>query len=257
MTTTLAHTRYMTVRHLLALWRQPWYMAVTLVQPVIWLLLFGALFKRVVDIPGFGGGDYIAFLTPGVVIMTAIFSAGWTGMGVIEDIERGVMDRFLVSPVRRTALILGRLGFAIVTAIQSLIVVGLGVADGASFAGGIEGVAVLIACAVLLSSAIGALSIGLALLARKEETLIAVVNFIVLPLTFLSSTFMKLSLAPNWIRDVARYNPVNWAVEAGREALGANVDWGYVGSRAGALAALAIVCVWLATRAFSAYQRSM
>jgi ABC-2 type transport system permease protein len=107
------------------------------------------------------------------------------------------------------------------------------------------------------STTVKILSIGLALLARKEETLIAVVNFIVLPLTFLSSTFMKLSLAPNWIRDVARYNPVNWAVEAGREALGANVDWGYVGSRAGALAALAIVCVWLATRAFSAYQRSM
>src|ERR1700704_3538589 len=150
MTTTLAHTRYMTLRHLLALWRQPWYMAVTLMQPVIWLLLFGALFKRVVEIPGFGGGDYIAFLTPGVVIMTAIFSAGWTGMGGIEDIERGVMDRFLVSPIRRTALIVGGVGFAIVTAIQSLIVVGLGVADGASFAGGVVGVAVLIACAVLL-----------------------------------------------------------------------------------------------------------
>jgi ABC-2 type transport system permease protein len=76
MTTTVAHTRYMTQRHLLELWRQPWYVAVTLVQPVIWLLLFGALFKRVVEIPGFGGGNYIDFLTPGVVIMTAIFSAG-------------------------------------------------------------------------------------------------------------------------------------------------------------------------------------
>jgi ABC-2 type transport system permease protein len=258
MTTALAHTRYMTWRHLLALWRQPWYLAVTLVQPVIWLLLFGALFKRVVEIPGFGGGDYIAFLTPGVVIMTAIFGAGWTGMGVIQDIDRGVLDRFLVSPVRHEALILGRLAqLSIGTEIQSLIIVALGIATGASFPGGVAGVAVLIACAVLLNTAIGALSIGLALLARKEETLIGVVNFIVLPLTFLSAAFMKLSLAPHWIRDAARYNPVNWAVEAGREALGANVDWGFVGARVGLLAGLAVVCVWLATRALGVYQRAV
>jgi ABC-2 type transport system permease protein len=228
------------------------------VQPVIWLLLFGALFKRVVEIPDFGGGDYIAFLTPGIVIMTAFAAAGWNGMGVIQDIDGGVLDRFLVSPVRRTALIVGRLGqLSIGTAIQSLIIIGLAAATGASFPGGVAGVAVLIACALLLSTAVGALSIGVALLARKQETLIGTVNLVVLPLTFMSSTFMKLSLAPGWIRDVARLNPVNWAVEAGRQALGADVDWNLVGSRAGLLAALAIVCVWLATRAFRVYQRSV
>jgi ABC-2 type transport system permease protein len=257
MTTTLAHTRYLAVRHLLELWRQPWYVALTLVQPVIWLLLFGALFKRVVEIPGFGGGDYIGFLTPGIAVMTALFSAGWTGMGVIEDLNRGVMDRFLASPVRRTALIVGRLGLSIVSVIQSLIIVGLAAATGARFPGGVAGVAVLIACTVLLSTAVGALSIGLALLARKQETLIGAVNLVVLPLTFLSSTFMKLSLAPHWIREMARFNPLNWAVEAGREALGSNPDWGFIGARAGLLAALAIVCVWLATRAFNVYQRSV
>ena len=55
----------MTVRHLMALWRQPWWIAVSLVQPVIWLLLFGALFKTVTDIPGFGSDNYIQFLAPG------------------------------------------------------------------------------------------------------------------------------------------------------------------------------------------------
>jgi hypothetical protein len=68
---------------------------------------------------------------------------------------------------------------------------------------------------------------------------------------------MQLSLAPGWIRDVARFNPVNWAVEAGREALGASVDWGLVGSRTGYLTGHAIVCAWFATRAFRAYQRSV
>jgi ABC-2 type transport system permease protein len=89
----LSDTGHMTVRHLMALWRQPWWIAVSLVQPVIWLLLFGALFEAVTDIPGFGSTNYIQFLAPGVVVMTAFFGAGWAGMPVIEDIDRGVIER--------------------------------------------------------------------------------------------------------------------------------------------------------------------
>src|SRR5204863_3311597 len=97
--TAVRHSLDMTVRHLLALWRQPWFVAITLVQPIIWLLLYGFLFKRVVDIPGFHGGSYIEFLTPGIVVMSALFSAGWHGMGLINALEAGIMDRFIVSPL--------------------------------------------------------------------------------------------------------------------------------------------------------------
>ena len=182
MSAALAQTRAMTLRHLRELWRQPWFVAIMLVQPLIWLLLFGSLFEHVVEIPGFGGGDYIDFLTPGLVVMTALFSAGWSGMGVIEDLNRGVMDRFLVSPVSRASLIAGRLGsLALTVAIQSLIVVAIGMAVGARFPGGIVGIAVLVGCAVLLACSVGSLSIGLALVARQEETLIASVQLVVLP----------------------------------------------------------------------------
>jgi ABC-2 type transport system permease protein len=257
MTAALAQTRSMTIRHLRELWRQPWYVAITLVQPLIWLLLFGALFERAVEIPGFGG-DYVDFLTPGIVVMTALFTAGWSGMGVIEDLNRGVMDRFLVSPVSRGSLIAGRLGqLAITIAIQSLVVVGLGLAVGARFPGGLAGVPVLVVCSVLLAWAVGALSIGLALVARQEETLIGAVQLVVLPATFLSAGLMKQSLAPGWVQSIARFNPVDWAVDAGREALGTGVDWNLVASRVGLLALLAAVCGWVATRAFYAYQRSV
>ena len=67
-------------------------------QPIIWLLLFGALFEKVVEIPGFTSDNYLTFLAPGVVVMTALFASGWAGMPVIEDLDRGVMDRFLVTP---------------------------------------------------------------------------------------------------------------------------------------------------------------
>jgi ABC-2 type transport system permease protein len=257
-TSVLASPWYMTQRKLRTLVRQPWYLAITLVQPIIWLLLFGALFKRIVDIPGFRGGSYIDFLTPGIVVMTALFSSGWSGMGMLNDLERGVLDRFLVSPVRRWPLIAGPLiQLAIVVVIQSVIIVSLGLLVGATFPGGVPGVLVLIVVSVLLGASLGGISNGLALLARREETLIAAVNFIVLPLTFLSATFMQENLIPVWIREIARFNPVNWAVQAGRSALSASPDWGLVLSRGGYLLVLTLVCAWFATRAFRSYQRSL
>lgn len=253
----IAHSGHMSVRWLRALWRQPWYVAITLVQPVIWLLLFGALFERVVEIPGFGADDYVDFLVPGIVVMTALFSSGWSGMGIINDIERGVLDRFLVSPARRGALVAGPLGqVAVVVVIQSLVVVGLALALGADLPGGPLGVAVLIGASVLLAWAVGALSVGIALLARREETLIGAVNFLVLPLTFLSTAFMPSDLAPGWVEAAARVNPVNWAIEAGREALSADADWAVVGLRCALLAAVVLLCAAFATRALGGYRRS-
>ena len=87
--------------------------------------------------------------------------------------------------------------------------------------------------------------------------MIAASNFVLLPLTFLSSAFMQRDLVPGWIQSVARYNPVEWTVQAGREALTVSPDWGLVLSRAGLLAALCVACTWLATRAFRSYQHSI
>jgi len=256
--TLIRHTLYMTLRHLRELWRQPWFVAVTLVQPVIWLLLFGALFKRVIEIPGFHSHSYIAFLAPGVVVMTAMFNAAWSGMALIEDINRGVTARFLVSPVRREALIAGRiLKEAVVVVIQSLIIVVLALIVGASFPGGIAGVAVLFAVSALLGSMFGALSNGFAVIMRQEEALIGATQFILLPLTFLSTTFLAANIMPGWISHVADFNPVNWAVVAGRSATSAHADWGLVASRAGFLVALTALCLAFATNAFRSYQRSV
>jgi ABC-2 type transport system permease protein len=256
--TLVRQTLYMTVRHLRELWRQPWFVGVTLVQPVIWLLLFGALFKKIVEIPGFHGNSYIAFLAPGVVVMTALFNSAWSGMAMIEDLNRGVTARFLVSPVRREALIAGRLvKEAVVVVIQSVIIVLLALIVGATFPGGVGGVAALFAVSALIGATFGALSNGFGLIMRQEEALIGAVQFIVLPLTFLSSTFLQSNLMPRWIQHVSDFNPVNWAVVAGRAATSSNPDWGLVASRAGFLAALLLVCLAFATRAVQSYQRSV
>lgn len=258
MTALIQQSTAMSTRQLRALVRQPMYVAVTVVQPLVWLLLFGALFKRVTDLPGFATGSYIDYLTPGMVVMSALFSAGWNGMAMLNDINGGVLDRFLTTPARRGPLVAGPLMQAvIVVLIQSGVILVLGAVAGASYPGGVLGIVVLLACAGLLGAGMAGLSNALALITRQEESLIGAVQFLVLPLAFLSSIFLAPALLPDWIATAAKANPVNWAIEAARSALSSSVDWGLVLPRLGALLALAVLAGWWATRAFRAYQRAL
>jgi len=246
----------LTGRYLRQLYRQPAVIGITLTQPVIWLLLFGALFKKVAEIPGFGGGNYITYLTPGVVIMTALFSSSWSGMSFIEDMDTGVMDRFLTAPVHRGALIVSSLAYqAVTTVVQSAIIIAIGWGIGAGFPGGAGGIAALIGVSVLIALAMAGLSDGLALLVPQRETLIAASTTLVLPLTFLSGAFLSLAIVPGWIAGIARFNPVNWAASAGREAIAAHPPWGTVAAYAGFLAIALVVTAALSTRAFRLAQK--
>jgi ABC-2 type transport system permease protein len=256
--TAVRQTSQVSLRYLRALARQPAFLGIALVQPIIWLLLFGALFKAVTEIPGFHGGSYITYLTPGVVVMLAVSSAGWTGMAFIEDINGGVMDRMLSTPVWRGALNLGMVAQAVVQiVIQTLVIVLLALAVGADYTNGVGGVAVLLLVAALLGASFASLSNGLGVLARQRETLIGAVTLVLLPLTFLSSALMEKNLAPGWIQAVARFNPVDRGAEAGRSAATGSLDWGLVATRVGLLAALVVLSAAFATRAFRVYQRSL
>jgi ABC-2 type transport system permease protein len=91
-------TWYLTGRRLRALGRQPFVLGMGVSQPVIWLFLFGELFHKVIDIPGFGyQGSYLAYLIPGIVAMNAMSGNMWAGMSTIEEIDRGTLNRFLVT----------------------------------------------------------------------------------------------------------------------------------------------------------------
>jgi ABC-2 type transport system permease protein len=259
MTTLLVHSRLLTARGLRAISRQPAYAAITLIQPIIWLLLFGQLFKSVIHVPGFAasGSTYLEFLTPGVIVMTALFASGWAGTTYIEDMDRGVMDRMLASPVSRGALMVGTLAFqTITTLVQCLVVFGVSFLCGARYDAPGRGVAMTIVAVALLTVIFAALSNAVALLVRQQEALIGISQFISLPLPFLSSALIDISLAPTWVQNIARYNPVDWAVVVSRETLSADPDWGAVLPRLGALAALAVVMTFLATRAFRSYRKS-
>jgi ABC-2 type transport system permease protein len=143
---------------------------------------------------------------------------------------------------------------AVQVAAQSAIILLVSAAIGARPHGGAAGVALVLVAAALLGAAFGAVSNALALLTRRQELVIAVMNFIVLPSTFLSSMMMSGNLMPGWIRSAAMFNPVNWAVVAARGSFEGN--WSVLPRNLGLLAAFALVAAWLATRSFDRYRRA-
>jgi ABC-2 type transport system permease protein len=258
MSTIAVQTWWMTHRRLQAFIRQPAYLVITLIQPVIWLFLFGNLFRRVVELPGFGTSSYLDYLVPGVVVMSAVSSNMWAGMGAMEEIERGTLNRFLITPVRRGAMMNAAVvEQAISTAIQSVVIVLLGRLAGASYPGGLTGVVLLVVVSMLLGTVFSAFSNTIGMLVRQRETIIGLNVFLLLPLTFLSSVFMAKDLMPDWMRTVAAFNPVDWAVTSGRGPLAADPDWGMVLSRGGWLLVLSVLLVWLSISTFRAYQKSV
>ena len=258
MTAIATHTSLMTGRQLRALARQPAYLVISLIQPVIWLFLFGSLFRKIVELPGFGTSSYLDYLVPGVVIMSALSTSMWSGMTVLEEIDRGVMDRFLVLPLHRSAIINASVIMqSLMTTVQSLIIVALGWAAGAHYPGGAAGVLVLIVASVLIAVVFSAFSNTVGMLARQRETIIGINTFLLLPLTFLSTAFMATALMPHWMRAVADGNPVNWALVSGRSALSASPDWAKVLTQGGGLALLAIAVTALSVLTFRAYQKSV
>jgi ABC-2 type transport system permease protein len=256
MMTFISDTFNLLKRHIRTTLRIPIWIAVTLIQPIIWLTIYGQLFRRVVELPGFAATSYIQFLTPGVVIMTALFGSAWSGMGLIYDLDAGVIDRMLATPVHRGSLIAARVMHAATTVlVQSIIILVMGLILGASSPGGIGGLLSILLLAALLGCGFSAISNGVALLTRREESLIAVINFFGMPLVFLSTAFMASAVMPEWIQSVAKANPVNWAVNGARDAL-LGQNWSGIGVDALLLAAFALIAGFFATQAFRVYRKA-
>lgn len=251
-------TWYLTGRKLHALARQPVVIAFGVVQPAIWLFLFGELFRKVIDIPGFGyHGSYLAYLVPGIVAMNAMSNNMWAGMTLIEEIDRGTLNRLLVTPASRLAIMNASVAEqAVGTIVQTLIIVGLAMAGGARYPGGVAGVAIVTVAAVLVGILWGALSNMTGMLLRSREAIIGVYTFFMLPLMFLSSAFMQPDFMPGWMQAIASRNPLNWEVQVGRSALSAAPDWAGIAERCGGLLALAILAVIISVTTFRSYAKN-
>lgn len=244
-------------RWLISTLRQAWGPVMSLIQPVIWIVLFGQVFQSLGALPQFGGAGYIDYLVPGILMMTVLYSGAWAGTGYIDDIGSGVMDQYLTSPVSRSAIITGQLAQQlIVNLAQSVVVLGIGWLAGARYPGGVPGMLVALGVATVLATIFCCASTAVALLSRSQIALISLSQLVVLPATFLSTTMMPADLMPEWVQDVSRWNPMTWAVELGRGGLMGEYPangWWQLG---GLLVLAALAFVW-AVRSIRAYQRSV
>jgi ABC-2 type transport system permease protein len=254
----IRHTWFMTVRQARNLLREPIWIVLLLVQPMVWLVLYGQLFRNVTKLGGFGTASYITFLAPAIVVMNAFFGATWSGMSMIADLDHKVVERFLATPASRFAIVLSQIvRSAITAAIQAVVILVVSLALGVRVHTGALGWLVIILAAILVNSAFAGISQAIALLTRREATMIAVANFIGLPLLFLSTTMIARSQMPGWMQTAAKFNPVDWGVKAAREVVLPGTSWSSVGWYLFLLLALSAATAAWATWTFRAYQRSL
>ncbi|WP_440770611.1 ABC transporter permease [Natronorubrum sp. DTA28] len=201
--------------------RNPFVLVVSLAQPFIFLVLFTEVFGNVAGgavSEGLGPGvDYTTFLVPAIAIQVALASAVTSGIGLVNDIENGMFEKVLVSPMNRTAVFVGKtLAEVFRIALQIAIILGLGVLLGAEITTGVVGALGIIAVGIVFSLWFIAFSNTLAVLTRDQESTIIGANLLQFPLLFLSSAFLPLEVLPTWIQTFARINPVTYGVDAAR-----------------------------------------
>ncbi|WP_193310174.1 ABC transporter permease [Halorubrum halophilum] len=203
--------------------RNPFVLVVSLVQPIIFLVLFTEVFGNVAGgavNQGLPGVSYETYLVPAIAIQVALAAAITSGVGLVNDIENGMFEKVLVTPMNRTAVFVGKTAAEVFRiAVQIVIILGLGVLLGAEIVTGIVGVVGIVAVGILFSLWFVALSNALAIITRDQESTIIGANLLQFPLLFLSSAFLPLAALPGWVQTFARFNPVTYGVDAARSLI--------------------------------------
>jgi ABC-2 type transport system permease protein len=208
--------------------RNPYVVFTSLVQPVVFFVLFAEVFGAVADgaLVRAVGPDvsYVTFLTPAVIVMSTLASAATSGIGLVDDMETGMFQKMLVSPMDRSAMFVGKLLSEVARiVVQTLLILLLGyllvvLESGTSFdqyiRTGVVGVAGVVVVAVIFGGVFIAYSNVVALVSRDQEATIMFTNLLTFPLLFVSSAFVPLSALPGWIETVAVLNPITYGVDA-------------------------------------------
>lgn len=233
------------VRHTL---RVPMTLVLGLLQPMLYLLLFGPLFSRVST--SFGGeATGWQLFVPGILVQLGLFSSAFVGFGIIVELRSGVVERFRVTPVRRLALLLGRvLRDATLLGLQGLVL--LLMAGALGLRAPLAGLAIALGLVVVLGIALSSLSYALGLVTRQEFVFAPVLNMVLVPVLLLSGILLPMTVAPPWLRTLSRLNPLAHLVDAIRDVFLGRYATPQVALGTAAVVALAVLSVTVATRLF-------
>ncbi len=234
MLTYVKQTAAVAAAELHKLMRDPTELFSRAVQPILWLVVFGQVFSRVRGIPT-GGVGYLAFMTPGILAQSVLFSAIFYGIAVIWERDLGIVHKLLVTPAPRSALVLGKAAAAgLRGVIQAGVVFGIALALGIELRWQPSAVAIVILAVMLGSAIFSTFSLIIACIVKTRERFMGIGQVLTMPLFFASSAIYPLDLMPGWLQTVARLNPLTYLVDAlrgtmiagGEAANGLSTDFG-------------------------------
>ena len=197
----------------------------TVIQPLIWLLFLGNSLTGLTSNPFaakmLGVDNYLVFMTPGIMVMTALFGSISGGMSVIWDRRFGYLNKMLAAPISRAAIPMGKmLAAAIQTVFQVTIIAIIAALLGVRFACGPAGLLLILVITFLFSFGVSGISLSLGAVIRSHETLMVLINFLTMPLMFASNAMFPVEAMPAWLQTIARWNPLSYAVTPLRELVG-------------------------------------
>ncbi len=225
----------LTNRDLVKWYKNPVQLIISLIQPVVWLGLFGKAFNisglvpstlppsalDAINLQTFGTSSYFSYLSAGMLAFIILFTAAFSGMSVVWDRRFGFMNKALSTPVGRGAIVTAKVLQSVVRSlIQAAIVLGIAVAlgmDTGSFT--LLSVGGSFLMLFLMSFGLSSLFVMLALRSSDWQTQMAVINLLNLPLLFASNAMLPVRTMPSWLQSVVGYNPVSYAVDGVRQML--------------------------------------
>lgn len=219
----VSDTWVMTRRSLLVLFRVPALIFFTLVQPVMFVLLFRYVFGGAITVNVPGG--YVNFLMPGILAQTAAFATFGTAIALAQELQKGSIDRFRSMPMARSAVLAGRLTADMLRmTVTILVVIGVGYAVGFRFRNGVGPAVTMVLLAIAFGVAVSTVSAFCGLAIRDEESVQSFGLIWLFPLTFLSSAFVPIRSMPGPLQAFANNQPVTFVIDAMRSlAVGGDV----------------------------------
>ncbi len=236
-------------RYLLRSVKSPLLVGVSLLQPILYLLLFAPLLTSISSLSRVAGAGAYQWFVPGLMIQIALFSISSGGWSLISELRSGVLERLWVTPVSRVGLLLGRiLRDAATLLAQAAIIVAISLPLG--LAAKLPGLLLAFVLVAVLALLMGAVSYAGALRIRSEDTFGALVFTATLPLLLLSGVLLPIRLAPMWLQRLADLNPLLYAVDAERALFEGNLTTAAVAKGFLVVTGLAVLAAGLAVREF-------
>jgi len=226
---------------------------IRLIQPAVWIIVIGNTFagtQPLIQAVGFEG-EYIEFMTPGVIILTAIFTSIFGGVNTLWDRRYGFMNKALTSPISRSSIALGKmLAISLIAALQASLIIGIAFAIGVSFPNFIVIVPIM-AIVILFSLGFSGISVMVAATAKSQETFWGIINFLGMPLFMISPALFPLELLPDWLAVAAKLNPVTYTILLIRGLMTGVTEGVSPALSIGVIAVFVLVMVGLASYVFT------